>query len=94
MSFCDRIVVDKNADYGIKISDVSFNKCVDFTQFELSKILRFKPPLGTTEVMRYRISKDFNYPYKIHSYLTEKSNFKFELTIKVSLFLPKTQFLD
>lgn len=83
MRFCDNIVVGSDQNFGIKIDDVSFNSCVNYSDFEFNKTLVMKPPNGTIEAMHYRITKDFNYPFKIHSFLTEKSNTKLEFTVKV-----------
>lgn len=83
MRFCDNIVVGEDQSYGIKLDDVSFNPCVNYSDFEFNKTLTFSPPNGTITAMTYRISKDFNYPFKCHSFIDEKSNFKIVLALKV-----------
>lgn len=84
MRFCDNIVVGQDQSYGIKLDDVNFHPCVNYSDFEFNKTLNFSPPNGTSTAMTYRISKDFNYPFKIHSFIDEKSNFKIVLSLKVS----------
>jgi hypothetical protein len=83
MRFCDQINVGGEQDYGIKVDDVSFHSCVNYQDFDFNKTLVMTPPNGTIEIMQYRITRDFNYPFKIYAFLTEKSNFKLEFTIKV-----------
>jgi hypothetical protein len=85
MRFCDNIVVGQDQSYGIKLDDVSFNPCVNYSDFEFNKTLTFAPPNGTITAMTYRISKDFNYPFKCHSFIDEKSNFKIVLALKVNI---------
>ena len=87
MKFCDKVNIDEDSTYGIKIDNASFNSCVNFSDFELNKTLIMKPPRGTCEIMQYRITKDFNYPFKFHSFINEKSNFKLEFTVKVRFWI-------
>ena len=87
MSLCDNIVLNSNQDYGIKLDDVNYDPCVNYENFEFNKTLSIKPPNGTFVAMNYRITKDFNYPFRVHSFLNEKSAFKVELVIKVTYFI-------
>lgn len=84
MCLCESVVVNAEQDYGIKLDDVNYDACVNHDNFEFNKTLTVKPPNGTFVAMNYRITKDFNYPFRVHSFLHEKSAFRVELVIKIS----------
>jgi len=71
------------SNYGINLDDVAFDPCVDTRDFESQKVVTITPPLGEFIVMNYRITKEFMYPFRIYPFLTEISNYKIELMIKV-----------
>lgn len=82
--FCETLSVGDNQNYGIKMDNVNFNSCVDYSQFEINKSLTFTPPAGTCDLMYYKVSKDFNYPFKVTTFLSEVSNYKISLDVKVN----------
>lgn len=56
---------------------------MDYSQFEINKSLTFTPPAGTCDLMYYKITKDFNFPLKVNTFLSEVSNYKISLDVKV-----------
>jgi len=81
--FCENLSIGEFQNYGIKLSSANFSQCVDYSQFENNKSLTFTPPAGTSDIMYYKITKDFNYPFKVHVFLSEISTYKVQLEIKV-----------
>ena len=84
LSLCDDVIVGDNQNFGIKLENYSFDKCVDDKNFEMNRTLLIKPPTGEFVAMNYRISQNFLYPFKIYPFLSEISNYKIEFMIKIS----------
>ncbi|XP_013784812.1 AP-2 complex subunit mu-like [Limulus polyphemus] len=49
----------------IAIDDCQFHQCVKLSKFESEHSISFIPPDGEFELMRYRITKDINFPFRI-----------------------------
>ncbi len=84
LSLCDDVIVGDNQNFGIKLDNYSFDKCVDDKNFEMNRTLIIKPPTGEFVAMNYRISQNFLYPFKIYPFLSEISNYKIEFMLKIS----------
>lgn len=69
--------------------DVSFNECVEESDFEHNRKLTIHPPAGEFIVMNYRLSRDFTLPFKIYPFINQSGPYKVELSIKVRCELPK-----
>jgi AP-4 complex subunit mu-1 len=48
-----------------------------------NKALKISPPEGEFIVMNYRITTDFNAPFKVFAFFENESPFKIILTVKV-----------
>lgn len=49
----------------IALDDCQFHQCVKLSKFESEHSISFIPPDGEFELMRYRITKDINFPFRI-----------------------------
>ena len=72
-----------------RFDDYNFHECVDDSDFSYNKKLVIKPPAGEFVTMNYRMTRDFNFPFKISSFINEESKYKIQLLIKVKCELPK-----
>jgi AP-4 complex subunit mu-1 len=50
-----------------------------------NKALKINPPEGEFIVMNYRITTDFNAPFKVFAFFETETPFKLVLTVKVKL---------
>eukprot|EP01015_Nassula_variabilis_P022449 TRINITY_DN4128_c0_g1_i1.p1 TRINITY_DN4128_c0_g1~~TRINITY_DN4128_c0_g1_i1.p1 ORF type:complete len:447 (+),score=45.18 TRINITY_DN4128_c0_g1_i1:65-1405(+) len=88
----DDLVIGKSATGNlgsIVLDDCNFHECVNFSEFELNRTLKIKPPDGEFTVMNYRITNDFQAPFRIFPYIDEVSSYKLELLLKVRACYPK-----
>ena len=46
---------------------------------ELNKTIRINPPDGEFAVMNYRVTSDFQAPFRVFPFIEELSSYKFEL---------------
>jgi len=53
------------------LQDYNFHECVDASEFEQYKILTINPPDGEFLVMNYRISSQFDPPFRISTFIDE-----------------------
>ena len=72
-----------------RFDDYNFHECVDDSDFSYNRKLQIAPPAGEFIVMNYRMTRDFDFPFKIFSFLNHDSTFKVELLLKVKCDLPK-----
>lgn len=54
-----------------------------------NKALKISPPEGEFIVMNYRITTDFNAPFKVFAFFENESPFKLILTVKVEFDVDK-----
>ena len=80
----DVIVGESSQNFGVRLENYSFNKCVDDRNFETNKTLLIRPTAGEFVAMNYKISQNFLYPFKIYSFLSEVSSHKIEFLIKIN----------
>ena len=85
LALSEDLVVGKSANtYGnVVMDDANFHECVDLSEFEEQKILSLFPPDGEFAVMNYRITTEFQPPFRITPHVEEVSPHKLELTIRV-----------
>ncbi len=69
--------------------DYNFDEHVDDADFSFNRKLTINPFVGEFVVMNYRLSRDFNLPFKVFPFLNMESPFKAELLIKVKCEIPK-----
>jgi len=70
---------------GIAIDDLTFHRCVSLTQFDVDRTISFTPPDGEFELMKYRVTQNYNLPFTVtHVQVREhgKSRVEYDLTIK------------
>jgi AP-4 complex subunit mu-1 len=86
----DELVIGRGTSQtGVILDDCNFHECVNTSEFEMSKVLRIKPPDGEFTVMNYRVTSDFQAPFRIFPFIDEVSNTKLELVLKVRAAYPK-----
>jgi len=87
----DDLVIGKgnSSSSGVVLDDCNFHQCVNTTEFEMSKVMKIKPPDGEFTVMNYRVTSDFQAPFRIFPFIDEISNYKVELVLKVRACFPK-----
>lgn len=74
---------------GSAIEDCNFNECVNTNEFDLTRVLRIKPPTGEFTVMNYRVTGEFPTPFRIYPFIDEVSTYKLELQLKIRATFPK-----
>ncbi|EFC42571.1 predicted protein [Naegleria gruberi] len=83
---------EENRPYGTVVLDyVKFSEYVDLREFEQSRVLSLYPPDGEFSVMDYRVSKEYNVPFRITPYVTKESQFKVKLLVTLRNELPATK---
>jgi len=65
----------------IAIDDCQFHQCVKLSKFESEHAISFIPPDGEFELMRYRITKDISFPFRIIPLVREVGRTKMEIKI-------------
>lgn len=71
------------------LDDCNFHNCVNTGEFEHNKTLRIHPPDGEFVAMNYRVTSDFQAPFRVFPFIEEVSNYKLELTLKIKACFPK-----
>ena len=65
----------------IAIDDCQFHQCVKLSKFESDHNISFIPPDGEFELMRYRITKDITFPFRIIPLVREVGRTKMEVKV-------------
>ena len=65
----------------IAIDDCQFHQCVKLSKFESEHSISFIPPDGEFELMRYRITKDISFPFRIIPLVREVGRTKMEVKV-------------
>jgi AP-4 complex subunit mu-1 len=52
----------------IVLDDCNFHESVNYGEFIMNKALKVSPPEGEFVLMNYRITSDFNAPFKIFTF--------------------------
>ena len=66
-----------------EFDDVSFHECVDDVDFNFSRKLVLAPPAGEFDAMKYRLTKNFQIPFKLFSFPSLETPFKVEFVLKI-----------
>jgi len=89
----DLVIGKENGGYGgCVLDDCNFHECVRLDEFDEGKKLTFLPPEGEFVVMNYRITSEFQAPFKIFPYLEEVSDFQVELILKIRADIPEANY--
>ena len=70
-----------NTKSSIAIDDCQFHQCVKLSKFESEHSISFIPPDGEFELMRYRITKDISFPYRVIPLVREVGRTKMEVKV-------------
>ncbi|XP_003748524.1 AP-2 complex subunit mu [Galendromus occidentalis] len=65
----------------IAIDDCQFHQCVKLSKFESEHAISFIPPDGEFELMRYRITKDISFPFRVIPLVREVGRTKMEVKV-------------
>jgi AP-4 complex subunit mu-1 len=74
---------------GVEIDDCNFHECVKLQDWDSLRILSFLPPDGEFTLMNYRVTSEFQAPFKIFPFFELVSAYKVELIIKVRAEIPE-----
>lgn len=74
-------------DNSIQLNDFKFHSCVSIDNFERNHLIKFRPPMGSIELMKYHCRENLNLPFKLTPIVTQVSgNFMDYKIIIKSLF--------
>lgn len=79
----DLTLAETNTPGSIVLDDCNFHESVQHNEFLTNKALKINPPEGEFIVMNYRITTDFNAPFKVFAFFETETPFKLVLTVKV-----------
>jgi AP-4 complex subunit mu-1 len=79
----DITMADSNTPGNIVLDDCNFHESVNYGEFVLNKALKVSPPEGEFVLMNYRITADFNAPFKIFTFFETENPYKLVFNIKV-----------
>ncbi|UYV70120.1 AP2M1 [Cordylochernes scorpioides] len=65
----------------IAIDDCQFHQCVKLTRFESEGAITFIPPDGEFELMRYRITRNISFPFKVMPLVREIGRTRLEIKV-------------
>ena len=87
----DDLIIGKPApsNVGVTLDDCNFHECVNTSDFDLNRTLKINPPDGEFIVMNYRVTSDFQAPFRVFPFIDEVSNYKLEMTLKIRACFPK-----
>lgn len=66
--------IPKAAAGSVQLEDCKFHQCVQLNRFNTDRIIRFVPPDGSFELMRYHVRDNLNLPFKITPIFSVRSN--------------------
>lgn len=79
----DLTLAETSLPGSIILDDCNFHESVQHNEFLTNKALKIMPPEGEFIVMNYRITSDFNAPFKVFPVFETESPFKVVLKINV-----------
>lgn len=81
----DNLVIGRNANMpsAATIDDCNFHECVNTSGFDLSKVMRIKPPEGEFVAMNYRVTGEFDAPFRFFPYIEEASNYRLDFILRI-----------
>jgi len=87
----DNLVLGRNSGIisNAVLDDYNFHECVNASEFEVNKIVRIRPPEGEFVAMNYRVTSEFDPPFRFFTYIEEPSNYKLEVTLRIKATMPK-----
>ncbi|CAR26228.1 hypothetical protein ZYGR_0H00360 [Zygosaccharomyces rouxii] len=92
--FHNKKAVPKAAAGSVMLEDCKFHQCVSLDKFNKERIIKFVPPDGNMELMKYCVRDNLNLPFKITPVVTPcGSTVEYRITLK-SLFPNKLSAKD
>mmetsp|Transcript_24994 Transcript_24994/g.37956 ORF Transcript_24994/g.37956 Transcript_24994/m.37956 type:complete len:470 (+) Transcript_24994:36-1445(+) len=89
----DLVIGRDSGQYGsIVVDDMIFNNCVNLTEFDSAKTLSFVPPDGEFNVLNYRITGEFNTPFRIFPAVEEVESNKLEISVMIRAEMPNNHY--
>mmetsp|Transcript_30434 Transcript_30434/g.70136 ORF Transcript_30434/g.70136 Transcript_30434/m.70136 type:complete len:330 (-) Transcript_30434:1463-2452(-) len=89
----DLVVGRGTGQYGsVTVDDINFNDCVNLNEFESARTLSFVPPDGEFVVLNYRMTGEFQTPFRIFPAIEEVEPKKLEITVLVRAEIPTNHF--
>lgn len=58
-------------DNTIQLNDFKFHSCVSIDNFEKNHLIKFRPPIGSIELMKYHCRENLNLPFKLTPIVTQ-----------------------
>eukprot|EP01111_Echinosteliopsis_oligospora_P010602 TRINITY_DN3346_c0_g1_i1.p1 TRINITY_DN3346_c0_g1~~TRINITY_DN3346_c0_g1_i1.p1 ORF type:complete len:448 (-),score=100.05 TRINITY_DN3346_c0_g1_i1:50-1393(-) len=74
------------------LDDFNFHECVGTQLFDEDRTLIFSPPEGEFTLMNYRISSEFQHPFRIVPYIEEVGPSRLDFIIKLRSSFPEEHF--
>lgn len=59
-----------SAAHSVELENYKFHQCVSLDKFEKDRIIKFSPPDGTVELMKYHVADNLNFPFKVTPIVT------------------------
>ena len=81
----------QNKDYGTAaVDDINFHETCDLSGFESDKVITMPAPDGEVTALNYRISDEFELPFKIFTFIerADNNNMRYDLLLKVKAEYP------
>ncbi|CCK72480.1 Apm4p KNAG_0K01150 [Huiozyma naganishii CBS 8797] len=79
----------KNAHVGtVLLRDCKFHQCVSLERFDRDRIIRFTPPEGTIELMKYHVRDNLNLPFKVTSMVIPTANNETDYRVTIKSLFP------
>lgn len=91
----ENLVVGKtnSETYGsVVVDDINFNNFVNLTEFDSARVLSFIPPDGEFIVLNYRMTGEFQNPFRIFPSIEEVESNKLEISVLIRAEMPQNHF--
>ena len=86
----DLVIGKENASMGgVMLDDCNFHERVVLDEFESSRTLHFVPPDGEFAVLNYRVTTDFQVPFRVFPRIEEVSEYKVDFLCTVRAEIPE-----
>ena len=88
------VVGKKNSEtYGsVVVDDINFNNFVNLSEFDSARVLSFIPPDGEFIVLNYRMTGEFQNPFRIFPSIEEVESNKLEISVLIRAEMPQNHF--
>ncbi|UYV71224.1 AP2M1 [Cordylochernes scorpioides] len=77
------VCVPRPTQKSVVVDDCHFHQCVELNKFQNDGIVAFTPPDGVCELMRYRITAEVQFPFRVLPMLRELDGNRLEIKVIV-----------